>query len=271
MRQPLNDYDEHYDDGFELVGEQRLDEPPPAERRLSTLLISIVAMVIFAGGLWFAYYEGTRHASSASTSAGRVPLIRADQQPDKIKPEQPGGMQIPDQNVSIYNEKPGVAPIERLLPPPEKPMPRPAPEPQQAPAPAAAPPEASSPQQTPQIAAVPPAAVSARPAVPAEPPATPTRPSRKPASESSETAKTGPVQIRLASVRTPDAARTEWERLKHDNADLLGNLRGYAVRADLGDKGIFYRIEAGPFRDAAAAAHVCGELKQRGLGCILAR
>lgn len=264
MRQPLGDYDEHYDDGFELVGEQRVEEPARGERRLPTLLISIVAMVVFAGGLWFAYHEGTRHAGSSATSGG-VPLIRAEQQPDKIKPPQPGGMQIPDQNVSIYNEKPGVAPVERLLPPPEKPMPRPAPEPQQAIAPPA--PPSGPAQPSPQIAAAPPAAAPAQPAAPIKP-AAPARPVRTPPTEA---AKTGPVLLQLSSVRTPDEARTAWARMKQANADLLGSVKGEAVRKDLGDKGIFYRIEAGPFRDAAVATRVCGELKQRGLGCILAR
>jgi hypothetical protein len=44
-----------------------------------------------------------------------------------------------------------------------------------------------------------------------------------------------------------------------------------AVRTDLGDQGIYYRIQAGSFGDAAAAEKLCGELKRRKLGCILAR
>jgi len=44
-----------------------------------------------------------------------------------------------------------------------------------------------------------------------------------------------------------------------------------AIRTDLGDKGTYYRVEAGPFADAAAAERLCGELKRRKLGCILAR
>ena len=69
----------------------------------------------------------------------------------------------------------------------------------------------------------------------------------------------------------PDAARDEWTRLKQENADLLGKLSGVAVRTDLGDKGVYYRIQAGSFGDAAAAERLCGELKRRNLGCILAR
>lgn len=268
MPQPLGDYDERYD-GFEVVGEQRQEEGPyRPERRLPKFLLSGAVMAVFAGGLWFAYHEGTRHPAVAT--AGGVPLIRADQHPDKIKPNQPGGMQIPDQNVSIYDEKPGAAPVEKLLPPPEKPLPRPAPEPPAAPAPAAA--SATEAQPTP--AASNPAAMPPPPQVaPAQTPAAaaPPSPARPTRSATTIPARSGAVQVRLASVRTPEAARSEWARLKRDNADLLGNLSGVAVRTDLGEKGIYYRVEAGPFDSTAAAERVCSELKKRGLGCILAR
>ena len=46
--------------------------------------------------------------------------------------------------------------------------------------------------------------------------------------------------------------------------------RRIAVRADLGEKGMYYRIQAGPLADGRGRA-VCGELKRRNLGCIIAR
>ena len=78
-------------------------------------------------------------------------------------------------------------------------------------------------------------------------------------------------QLRLGALRSPEAARDEWARLKRENSDLLGKLTAVAVRADLGEQGIYYRIQAGSFGDAAAAEKLCGELKRRKLGCILAR
>ena len=70
-------------------------------------------------------------------------------------------------------------------------------------------------------------------------------------------------------MRTPEEARGEWARLKHENADLLGSVSARAVRIDLGDKGIYYRVEAGPFDNAAAAGRLCSELKRRGSGASL--
>src|SRR2546423_9745598 len=123
MRQHLGEYEEG-GEPLGLVGDERLEEFVRPRRRLPATLLTGVVMVGFAGGLWFLYQQGGRHM--AGTGAGdAVPLIRADDKPTKIKPDQPGGMAVPDQNVSIYNEKPGTPQVEKLLPPPEQPMPRP--------------------------------------------------------------------------------------------------------------------------------------------------
>src|SRR6266704_2662994 len=125
MRQTYSEYRDH-DEGIGLVGEDRADEFARPDRRLPATLLTVVAMALFAGGLWFAYVQGTRHPAVIAPGEA-VPLIRADDRPTKVKPDQPGGMTIPDQNVSLYNEKPGGAPVEKLLPAAEQPMPRPAP------------------------------------------------------------------------------------------------------------------------------------------------
>ncbi len=62
----------------------------------------------------------------AAGPSGQVPLIRADTEPVKVKPEKAGGMNIPDKDDPIYSMRPGANPVEKLLPPPEAPAPRPA-------------------------------------------------------------------------------------------------------------------------------------------------
>ena len=260
-------YDQRQDD-YGLVGEQRpgeyQQEYPRRDRRLPAILLTVAVMALFAGGLWFAYVQGTKHAPAATSQRDGVPLLRADDRPTKVKPEQPGGMKVPDQNVSLYNDKPAGAQVEKLLPQPEQPMPRPVPAP-----------EAATPAAPPQPTAAPPAAGAVKPAAKTAAEAKPTAPPKpaaaaaKPAA--AETSGTGKIEVRLGSVRTPESAREEWGRLKRENADLLGNLRANAVPVDLGEKGTYYRIQAGPFADAAAAARLCAELKKRNHGCILAR
>src|SRR6266702_7589332 len=147
MRQTFSEYHDP-DDGIGLVGEDRADVFARPDRRLPMMLLTGVAMALFAGGLWFAYVQGTRHPAVIAPGEA-VPLIRADDRPTKVKPDQPGGMAIPDQNVSLYNEKPGGTPVEKLLPAAEQPMPRPAPAPREAAIPSSltgAPPIPAAPQ-----------------------------------------------------------------------------------------------------------------------------
>ncbi len=273
MRQTWSEYSDR-DEGPELVGEDRTDEFARPDRRLPAVVLTVLAMALFAGGLYFAYVQGTRHPA-ASAPGGAVPLIRADDSPTKVKPAQPGGMNIPDQNVSLYNEQPGGPPVEKLLPTPEQPMARPAPAPQPAAAPApptepAAPattraetPPATAPKATP-----PPAKMAAKPA---PKPSMDALVKEAALAPQPSAGRGSPVQLQLDSVRTPEAAREDWARLKRENPDLLGRLTAVAVRTDLGDKGIYYRVLAGSFGDAAAAAKLCGELKRRNLGCVVAR
>src|ERR1700682_405942 len=110
----------------ELFADTREGEPQPRPRRVLATALALLVMGLFGGGLWFAYVQGSRHAGGDGASAG-VPLIRADERPTKVKPERPGGMEIPDRDKLIYN--PIRPTVEHLLPPPEKPLPRPAPPP----------------------------------------------------------------------------------------------------------------------------------------------
>src|SRR4029077_15663381 len=79
------------------------------------------------------------------------------------------------------------------------------------------------------------------------------------------------VRVQLASLRSAEAARDEWTRLKRDNPDLLGKLTAVAVRADLGERGIYYKIEVGPLASKDAASRLCGQMRQRDLDCQIVR
>jgi SPOR domain len=259
------------DQRAELFAETREHDARPGFRVLIATVVALVVMALFAGGLWFAYMLGVRHASVDSGS-GDVPLIRADERPTKVKPEKPGGMEVPDRDKMIYTQK--HAAVEHLLPPPEKPMPRPATPPTPAAQPESPQPPAAS------IAALPALASPAAPPsqapvaqeqsgakLPAKAPSTGAAPA-KPTIAQPQPAKAGGTRIQLGSVRSEEAARQEWDRLKRANADLLGSLAAIPIRADLGEKGIFYRIQTAPIADAD---RICSELKQRNIGCIIAR
>jgi len=249
------------DQRAELFGDARDDKPPRRPRRVLATVLALIIMGLFSGGLWFAYVQGKRHAGSDAAN-GDVPLIRADERPTKVKPEQPGGMEIPDQDKLIYNPTRKV--VEHLLAPAEKPMPRPAPS--SSPTDAARsstgamPAASSTPENRPAVTqtAQPQQQAATSPSKAAQAPSSPSKPAAG-------------TRLQLGSLRSEDAARQEWERIKRKNRDLLGNLSATPVRAELGDKGVYYRIQAGPIADLAAAERICGELKQRNIGCILAR
>jgi len=239
----------------ELFGEPRDQTARPRFRGLVRSLVALLVMGVFAGGLWFAYMQGLRHANPVGGGAD-VPLIRADERPTKVKPENPGGMEIPDRDKLIYTQK--HAAVEHLLPPPEKPMSRPTASPptpaaQPATLPPAAAPAAAQPAQLQQLAAKPPDKTAS---------------ATKPATAQEAPANAHGTRIQFGSVRSEDGARQEWDRIKRANADLLASISATPIRADLGEKGVFYRIQTGPIADAD---RICGELKRRNIGCITAR
>lgn len=75
-------------------------------------------------------------------------------------------------------------------------------------------------------------------------------------------------RIQLGAVRSEDAAKKEWRRLKAKHKDVLGSLALSVIRADLGAKGIYYRLRAGPLADRDAADRACGTLKSRKVPCF---
>lgn len=281
MRQRLGDYEQE-DNFLGVVSDDRAVELSEQRRLLPTALITVTAMAVFAGGLWFAYVQGTHHAptpQAASASDGNVPLIRADQRPIKIKPDQPGGMEVPDRDKLVFSEKSGGPPVERLLPPAERPEPLPTPKQAlAAPPPVPAGPVISTsptaPAETgPIIRPANDASAQGRPVAANPSPAKPAVAAKSAAAVTATpaAATAGGIRVQLGSLRSPEAARDEWQRLKRINSDLLGKLTAVAVRAEVPDKGTYYRVEAGPLADGAAASQLCGELKKRNLGCTIVR
>ncbi|MEP4380557.1 MAG: SPOR domain-containing protein [Alphaproteobacteria bacterium] len=110
------------------------------------------------------------------------------------------------------------------------------------------------------------------PVVAANPPATPPAPAPeaapKPAPKVATTPSSGGWRIQLAAVSSQDRAHTEWDRIKNRNTDLLGSLDLNVQSVKL-DRGTFFRIQAGPLSDRAAASGLCGQLKSRNQDCLI--
>jgi hypothetical protein len=145
----------------DLYADPRDEDYAPRPRQLLRVVVALAVMGAFAGGLWFAYNEGKHHVGGA----GDIPLIRADTRPMRVKPENPGGMRIPDRDMLIYGQQ--RPQVEHLLPPPEQPMARPAPPPPPPPLPAPSAPPVQA------AAAVPPPTTASSPTAPVANPAPP--------------------------------------------------------------------------------------------------
>ncbi|MSO89609.1 MAG: SPOR domain-containing protein [Rhodospirillaceae bacterium] len=224
-----------------------ISEPARRRRRLWPTLVVLVAFGGCAGIVAYAY----RADLMQTDRQGPVPTIQADSRPIKTRPERPGGMEVPDQDKEIFGRLapgPSSGPvIERLLPPPELPMPRPPAQAVLVEAPE--PPSRPTAPQLPTAAPMPPAAPPAMAALPAS-----------------------GRRIQLSSVRSADDANREWARLVKNHPDVLSGLSLTVSPAELGgDRGTVYRVQAGPVADEAAARDLCGKLSARRQGCLVVR
>lgn len=254
--------------------------------RILTLLVSVAALASFGGVIYWAHEKDRQ-----SGGEGIVPLIRADEKPVRSRPETPGGLVVPNQDKTVYERvSPGSVPQgpEKLLPPPPEPQ-IPPPTPPLPPAPAALPPATVPPGTATETPAAPPPSVS-QDAVPTAPQATPpagepqqpetltppapgtAQPTQPPQSQSIANLidSLSGHRIQIASVRTEEQAKATWARLQQSNGDVLGSLTMRAVRVDLGERGTFYRVQAGPLDDAGANA-ACGKLRSRSVDCIVVK
>ena len=305
------------------------------KRRIGRTLIILVLLVGAGAGAWARWGDQLRLAPT-----DEIPVVRADAAPIKVKPDQPGGLDIPNRDKLVYDRLESLPPpprAENLLPRPEAPLlppsarpnapasapaGRPAaaapaknaeaktpepPKPPKRPKPRAAdnvpkierpkpvkvavvkkplpPPAPPAIKAEPKAAAAPPAKPVAsvrKSAAPAPPPikfepkvaaATPAKPVasvRKSAAPAAGSAGNG-YRVQLAALRSNQDARREWTRLRTRHSNLLGRLRHSVVRADLGAKGIYYRLRAGPLENKAAARTLCGELTKIKVGCLVVR
>ena len=255
---------------FEPHPEQNAARPP--RRRLFPLAGILVLAAAFAGALWYAYRAGVQAGSDSL-----VPLITAEQGPVKVRPTEPGGLEVPHQNVLVYDR---FAPqqnkrvVEQLLPRPEEPIARsaiPLPPPGAAEAAGSPGSDAASPDPAAPIDE----GVTRLPGEGAPPsgrdgqqPAPPTSVAMLPPT-SQPAASTG-FRVQLAAVRSESEAREVWERLQKTYPGLLGTLQPQVARTDLGTgRGVYYRLQAGPLSEKTLAEMLCGSLKSRKVECLV--
>ncbi|KZB72964.1 MULTISPECIES: SPOR domain-containing protein [Thalassospira] len=273
-------------------------EKPAGKSMIKGLATVFLGLVVIGGalggaGYWF-YNQG-----QPIQDDGNLPILLPDPSPIKIRPEDPGGMEVPHRETTVYDQLSDVDPDANVVLQELPDMPR---------APEAVPTakaqgddettetvEESSMEETVQqvqesqglaadtVVEAPeidePDLTDAEKAVAAAKSRTNETAAaeqveaakEEPAPAEQEVADAGAFRVQLASVREEAGAAAEWKRLSSKNKDLLGNLEMFVQRIDIEGKGVFYRLQAGPLGDAGAAEKLCADLKERSVGCLIVR
>jgi hypothetical protein len=77
--------------------------------------------------------------------------------------------------------------------------------------------------------------------------------------------------VQLAALRARNSAPPAWARLQKAHPMLLGDKELAVQEVDLGERGIFYRVQAGFFPDRAGASALCQALKARQQDCLVVK
>ena len=250
-------------------------------------LIRLSVLVTFSGLLWYTYSVGVRAGSEEA-----APYLKLDG-PIKVPPPNPGGAVVAHQEKTVFNRVGGNASkkdVERILPPPEKPM---------QPSVITAPPlPAVKKRLKPSVAAAPPPRDLEKPETNVLPKQELVRPPVRPKNKKSPTKITpivrkalvakkdpkrkkvsakkvansskleGSFRIQTGSLLTNSKAKKAWGALVAKHKKLLGGLKLFVVRAVVRGT-VYFRVQAGPFNGRSAAAGICKKLKKRGQGCIV--
>jgi hypothetical protein len=79
----------------------------------------------------------------------------------------------------------------------------------------------------------------------------------------------GSYVVQVSSQRSEADATASFRALQGKFPSVLGSRAPLIKRADLGDKGVYYRAMVGPFASSEEAAQVCGNLKTAGGQCVV--
>lgn len=75
-------------------------------------------------------------------------------------------------------------------------------------------------------------------------------------------------RLQLAALKDKAVVEKLWDELEAEAPDLVGALDHRITAVDLGGRGVFYRLQIGPFDDWEAAVRRCQALKAAGHDCF---
>jgi hypothetical protein len=81
----------------------------------------------------------------------------------------------------------------------------------------------------------------------------------------------GGYLVQVSSQKNEADAQASYRALQNKFPTVLGSRQPVIKRADLGDKGVYYRAMVGPFGSTEEATQFCGNLKTAGGQCVVQR
>lgn len=208
--------------------------------------------------LGFVLIGGAATWDALDVRPANVPLIEADRRPIRMRPADPGGLQVENQDALIFDRDPWPRRAARLSPEPEEPR-------LDLLAQLVAPPsEVSSAPVSPPPAAVAGPGAEEAPGLAAGSAATaPEAPADAPGADG--------VQVQIGALPSAAAAEKEWARLSRRAPALFGDLKPQLNRFERDGQATLFRLRTGPLRDAEAAQAFCDRLRAAGGNCFVVR
>lgn len=242
--------------------------PGEGEGARGPLILALAGglLLIFGAVIWNTYKQGVRE------DAGALPIVYADASPYKRAPENPGGTVVPDQDRTLYDVLDG---SKRDLPPLADP------EIVEEVLQGGPPLELRYGDETDldEASGIPKAILKqvteyddlnklpdAPPELESE---TVPEPSLTLPSQQFGFQNSGNYLVQIAALRTEAAADKAWVQAVSAEPAMFTGAQKRVQRADLGAKGVFYRLRVGAFGERPDAVSFCDELKERGKACIV--
>ena len=289
--QPETKNDEENDDASlynfkpnfaDRLGEGRFDDLE--EKPFSSLKLHLIAFGIFVGVLAIVLV-GFFMFGSTDEQSNEIITINATAEPVKVKPENHGGMKIPDQDKMVYNRirtNEVNTKVENLFPEPEQPvMPNILTVEDNAPTsdfvameevktfdPLA---ENQNVQAVVPVVAEPVKEVKKVEQVPLNTKVIQPKQTQTQTKKETKAPTTGVWSAQLMSSSNKQTVEKAWPTILAKHKALLSNMSYKIVKADIAGKGTFYRLQVGSFTTRDKANALCKKLKAAKQDCIPAK
>ncbi len=248
------------------------DEDSEGSRLPLLIVIALFVLASFGGIVWLAYEKGVASGRSEPRT------ILADTGPIKVAPDNSGTTETPYKGLKIYqqpapNEGYDGTTVESAAPPSSPPersaAPATAAPPLRAPASEAAPHKSAA--TAPKSEGVTNPVTTAAPTEPGNS-SEASLPASSAVSAPPESAiGQGTYLLQIGSYKSQAEADASWSSFQAKHSALIGGVSSHVKMADLGGKGVWYRLRVGPFADKDAANAMCERIKADGGNCFLAK